>query len=207
MYFTDAYYVSPGARAKGYATWDELPKKLDALPGILPRLDAVERAICIMAGAADDPGDDDGQGAADAAPDMDYSPANERDRVAGAREFQNAKNDGPNRRADGTGDSDASVPAPVTPVDINGKWKAWRRDNESTTGGSQSVEPNSKRAESYVGGNQAGTISGNTSRTASTLNMGRTFGVTADAIGPGHNAFGVTTGNIAYVSSKWEARR
>ena len=43
MYFTDAYYVSPGARAKGYATWDELPKKLDALPGILPRLDAVER--------------------------------------------------------------------------------------------------------------------------------------------------------------------
>ena len=35
MYFTDAYYVSPGARAKGYATWDELPKKLDALPGIL----------------------------------------------------------------------------------------------------------------------------------------------------------------------------
>ena len=95
----------------------------------------------------------------------------------------------------------------MTPVDINGKWKAWRRDNESTTGGSQSVEPNSKRAESYVGGNRAGTISGNTSRTASTLNMGRTFGVTADAIGPGHNAFGVTTGNIAYVSSKWEARR
>ena len=39
MYFTDAYYVSPGARAKGYATWDELPKKLHALPGILPRLE------------------------------------------------------------------------------------------------------------------------------------------------------------------------
>ena len=160
-----------------------------------------------MAGAADDPGDDDGQGAADAAPDMDYSPANERDRVAGAREFQNAKNDGPNRRADGTGDSDASVPAPVTPVDINGKWKAWRRDNESTTGGSQSVEPNSKRAEATSAATRPVPISGNTSRTASTLNMGRTFGVTADAIGPGHNAFGVTTGNIAYVSSKWEARR
>ena len=228
MYFTDAYYVSPGARSKGYATRDELPEKLDALPGILPRLDALEKAVCIMAGAGGDDDGDDGQGATDAAPEMDYTPGGAREDVASKLKFQRKRNDGNNVRADGSA-SETDDELPDSPADINNRnrmfWSAPKSSESMSAGGSPSTTPSpgagrESEGAAFMPGKR--NITGNTSRTPKELDMGskvwtgdiqrRSFyGATKDGMAQGQRTIdrwaAQSSAAIASISDKWSARR
>ena len=134
---------------------------------ISSRLEALEAAVIMLVGEDDETQDDS------SVEQTMASQRTERQRVSETMANQYGK------------DSDADVPSPPpSPSEINEKnAKAWKRDTDSTTGGSGSLAPNSRKAEG--GGympNQAGSINPRLSKTSNTLDPGRTFGVTQDSL-------------------------
>jgi hypothetical protein len=186
QFFTDAIYISPGARSKGYRTRDELPARVDPearLNKLEATQDAHARAIAILdaaVGASTTIGKRTvGYQIEDDDPDSDTDPRGERSRVQGMLARQDKYDNGPNKRVS---DADVDIPRrPPSPSDINeANAKAWRRDKSSMTGGSGSLSPNSREAETdpaYLpNGTGSINVEGRKSTTAPTLNRGQTWG-------------------------------
>jgi hypothetical protein len=140
----------------------------------------------------------------DGDPDSDVNPADEREKVANKLDYQNAKNDGPNRRADGTGDSDAELPRRPSVASIQGANEVfWKRDRSSLAGNSAAEEMETNTAIPR----QAGTINveGRKSTTAQTLDPGWTGDRRMQRIRAAQDAR--TAATLAGINSKWQARR
>ena len=126
--------------------------------------------------------------------------------------YQNAKNDGPNVRADGSGGTDdQEMPSAPSPASINAaNAKMWRRDDTSLAGEDVAKEMEENTAKPR----QAGTITvaRRKSTTARSLQMGNTFTTpTTDAQRRMQRVMAVqdarTAATIAAINSKWSARR
>lgn len=179
-------YISPGAQARGYTTDAAASSPLSPIRELHARLSSAEKAIALLCMEPDDAGgsrDPESGAVDDSDPEQDFHPASERERVQQQLEAQRRYDNGPSKRADAVGDE-----LPDTPADINNKnrqfWQQPKATPTMSAMGSPGTTPSpgaGREAEAFVGGRQAGTISGNSSRTAETLRMGETFGTTQDA--------------------------